>query len=313
MIMTALLFLICYLAAVVFVVACLVRIASYARAPIHLRWELYPVPHEDPSRVKHGGSRFEEADGQAGSAHSGLMGELRFMIPEMLFLKGLYDFNRKLWYRSFPFHFGLYLLFATLGLLLVAAALSILAPGSASPTLVGVLRFIYPLTGSAGFFLAVAGASGLLARRLADENLKSYTTPGDVFNLLVFIVTLGTLAVSGFVTRPPEPDMLAIIGGMLTFNTSLNIPALSAAGWLLAAFLMAYIPLTHMSHFIAKYFTYHSVRWDDVPNPKGGKLEARVAEYLTYRPTWAASHVGADGRKTWAEVAASRPASEAEK
>jgi energy-converting hydrogenase Eha subunit A len=34
-IMTALLFLICYLAAVVFVVACLVRMAIYARAPIH--------------------------------------------------------------------------------------------------------------------------------------------------------------------------------------------------------------------------------------------------------------------------------------
>jgi nitrate reductase gamma subunit len=60
MIMTALLFLICYLAAVVFVVACLVRIAIYARAPIHLRWELYPVPHEDPARVAYGGSRFEE-------------------------------------------------------------------------------------------------------------------------------------------------------------------------------------------------------------------------------------------------------------
>jgi hypothetical protein len=39
MIMTALLFLICYLAAVVFVVACLVRI---------------------PARVAYGGSRFEE-------------------------------------------------------------------------------------------------------------------------------------------------------------------------------------------------------------------------------------------------------------
>ena len=32
------------------------------------------------------------------------------MIPEMLLLKGLWEFNRKLWYRSFPFHFGLYIL-----------------------------------------------------------------------------------------------------------------------------------------------------------------------------------------------------------
>ena len=32
------------------------------------------------------------------------------MVPEMLFLHGLRTFNRSLWYRSFPFHFGLYLL-----------------------------------------------------------------------------------------------------------------------------------------------------------------------------------------------------------
>ena len=28
---------------------------------------------------------------------------------------------------------------------------------------------------------------------------------------------------------------------------------------------LAYIPLTHMSHFVGKYFTYHAVRWDDAP------------------------------------------------
>jgi nitrate reductase gamma subunit len=81
----------------------------------------------------------------------------------------------------------------------------------------------------------------------------------------------------------------------------------------LAALLIAYIPLTHMSHFIAKYFTYHSVRWDDAANPRGGKLEARLAEYLTYRPTRSAPHVGADGVRTWAQVAASKPASETKK
>ena len=38
-----------------------------------------------------------------------LMGELKVMVPEILFLVALKEHNKKLWYRSFPFHFGLYL------------------------------------------------------------------------------------------------------------------------------------------------------------------------------------------------------------
>jgi len=56
--------------------------------------------------------------------------------------------------------------------------------------------------------------------------------------------------------------------------------------------------MTHMSHFIAKYFTYHSVRWDDKPN-------VNLAAYLAYRPAWSATHVGAG--KTWAEIATANP------
>jgi hypothetical protein len=48
-----------YLAALVFVVACVVRALPYARMPLHLRWELYPVPHEEAARVEHGGSYFD--------------------------------------------------------------------------------------------------------------------------------------------------------------------------------------------------------------------------------------------------------------
>jgi hypothetical protein len=62
-----------------------------------------------------------------------------------------------------------------------------------------------------------------------------------------------------------------------------------------------------MSHFIAKYFTYHAVRWDDAPNHRGGRVEVKIAEYLTYRPRWSASHMRADGTKTWAEIATINP------
>ena len=77
--------------------------------------------------------------------------------------------------------------------------------------------------------------------------------------------------------------------------------------------LCAYIPLTHMSHFIAKYFTYHSVRWDDAPAVTNDKVRREIARYLTYRPTWAARHLGADGVRTWADIATTSPPQEARK
>src|SRR5579863_1630276 len=110
-----------YACGVVFLAGCVVRAISYARQPLHLRWEIYPVP-------------------------KGTSGELKVMIPEILFLKGLWEFNRPMWYVSFPFHFGLYLL--TAGTVLTGAAAAI--PGQPAPLLHGV----YTLCATAGAVLA---------------------------------------------------------------------------------------------------------------------------------------------------------------
>ena len=113
---------------------------------------------------------------------------------------------------------------------------------------------------------------------------------------------------TGLAAWTVSPGIVRVLGGMIRFDTSLAVPPLTAAALALCGLLAAYIPLTHMSHFIAKYFTYHDIRWDDRVNLRGGKIEATIAEYLTYRPTWSAKHVGADGTKTWAEVATTNPA-----
>jgi hypothetical protein len=107
--------------------------------------------------------------------------------------------------------------------------------------------------------------------------------------------------------------MLAFTRGLLSFDTSFETTGLLTTGLILTGLLVAYIPLTHMSHFIAKYFTYHNIRWDDAANKRGGKIEVKLTECLTYRPTWSAVHVGADGKKTWAEIAASSPVREQKK
>jgi len=305
--MTVLMYGVLLVCVALFVVVVVLRAIRFARMPIHLRWELYPIPHEEPHRVKHGGSYFEEADWWTKPRRRNLLGELRAMAPEILFMRGLWEFNRALWVRSYSFHFGLYLLIGTVTLVLLTAILDILHPGLLAGSLGRGLHWLYTVTGLSGLLLAVIGAGALLIRRLTAEDLKGYTTPGDIFNLCAFIVALGCL-LAGYLLRGPESvTAVGFARGVLTFDTSVRLPGLLAVGVILSALLVAYIPCTHMAHFIGKYFTYHSVRWNDQPNTPGGRLERKIAEYLTYRPTWAAPHVGADGAKTWGEVAATIP------
>jgi nitrate reductase gamma subunit len=229
------------------------------------------------------------------------------MLSEIVFVKGVWEHNRKLWYRSFPFHFGLYLIASAAGLLLVSAALSLAIPTAVAGNVGHSLHMVYTLSGAGGAVLAFAGALGLLIRRLTDPEVRPYTTPGDVFNLAAFLVTLALLVAA----YPTAPSLRDVVRGVLTFDRSQEIPGLLAASLIMAALLAAYIPMTQMSHFVGKYFTYHSVRWNDQPNRPA--LERKVKECLGYRPSWSASHVGTDGAKTWVDVALSNPAQQVKK
>jgi len=273
--MTIALYFTLYAGVLVFLIGCVVRAVRYARQPLHLRWEIYPVPR-------------------------GRWGELKIMIPEILFLKGLWEFNRPMWWVSYPFHLGLYLIAAAVALLAGAA----LAPAALGPALHGACV----LSGTAGPALGLLGASGLMVRRLTARELKPYNTPGDFFNLAGFMATTALLLTGVWLRPPGSPGPLAILRGAAAFDTSLQAAPLLAAGIVLGCALLAYIPMTHMAHFIAKYFTYHAVRWDERANVAGGKIEKKMAEYLMYRPTWWASHVGATGERNWAEIAGSNPA-----
>ena len=284
-----------YAGAVVFLAGCILRVFEYAKAPVHLRWELYPVPHG-------------ESRGAAHRARGDHAGELRVMAPEILFLQGLRQFNRPLWIRSFPFHFGLYLLIASATLVVGCALASFWVPGWPADSLTGhAAHALYTAAGVLGAVLVIVGSAGLLLRRLRDPELRDYTASADLFNLLAFAVTFAVL-LWGYLDRGPGfPGAVVMARGLLTLRAPASVPPPLAVGLVLLAALIAYIPYTHMAHFIAKYFTYHAVRWDDALKLPGGKLERQMAEYLTYRPTWSAPHIGADGATPWADIATRAP------
>ena len=298
-----------YLGFLIFLVGCVRRVMEYARTPVHLRWELYPIPHEDPARVAHGGSSFEISGSSTRPRHFHFGGELRAMLQEIAFLKGLWEFNRPLWYASFLFHAGLYLTIAAV--LLVAAVASLGGPSHAG--FVVLARGAYHAAAYAGVGLTLSGAVALLYRRITDPELTNYTSAADIFNLHFFILTYALVAAGYLVRGEQTAGAAAVLRGLVRFDTSLAISTGFGAGLIMASALVAYIPFTHMAHFIAKYFAYHAVRWDDRANLRGGPVETAVAGYVAYKPTWAAPHIGADGHKTWGEIAASNPTEEVRK
>jgi len=308
--MTALVYIIAYLGIVIFLIAVAVRFVFWSKMPMHLRWELYPVAHEGGGRAAYGGSYLEESDWWKKKREVSMLGELKVMVPEILFLVALREHNSKLWKWSFPFHFGLYLVGGTTMLLLFGGLVSAFLPAGVAGPIGGVIGAVVPFLGGAGLVLGIVGAVGLFMRR-RGRSLRDYTAPADLFNLLFFIVAFG-VALATFVGFDRN---FALVTGFVTNLVTFNLAPLgSGTGALLLllsvvllSLLTAYIPTTHMSHFVGKYFAYHSIRWKDDPNLKGGK-EEKVIEELLGRPiSWSASHIGGDGKKTWLEAATEEP------
>jgi nitrate reductase gamma subunit len=301
-----------YASVAVFVVAVVQRFLALQRLPLHLRWELYPVAHEK-GRASYGGSYLEESDWWTKPRESSKLGELKVMIPEILLLAGVWEHNRSQWLRSFPFHFGIYMLAGLIFLLLVGAIAGV-AGVDVSPSGGVTWSALYHLTyivGYVGLALALVGSIALLVRRTFETAYAQYTKQADYFNLLFFIVTLAVALTAHIVADPSFSILRSYVAMLVTFDfTSAGagttaFSGITAAEIVLGCVLMAYIPLTHMSHFFTKWFMYHDIRWSDEPNFVGGKIERQVNEMLQYPVSWSAPHIRGDGKKNWVDVATS--------
>jgi nitrate reductase gamma subunit len=288
-----------YFLLAIFLVAFVVRSVRLARLPVHLRWELSPVPHEK-GKGQYGGSYLEEVDWWTKPREKDVVSEATYMFKEILFLKALFEHNRSLWWFSFPFHFGLYLLTAGAGIILLAGI------GSAAGLAVadwGLLNSALPVLVGVGYALGAFGAVGLFFVRMTNDGMRNSTAPVTYINLVVLLAMFvsgfwAVLSVSGFAGQ-----VMGFVGGLFTASLPDQIPGILSAHFIFALLFLAYLPFTQMMHFVAKYFTYHEVRWDDEPVTAGSKLDREVKKLLNQPVTWAAPHVRADGKKTWVDIA----------
>lgn len=288
-------------AAIIIFAAGLINVwLKWSVKPLHLRWELYPVPHE-PNRAHYGGSYMEEVDWSIHRPSKSLIGELKEMLKEMLFLKRVYLHNRSLWYLTFLFHGGIYMILLWFASLLMNGFIaSYLGVTVARATLNKYFTLFF---GYVGVFATTIGAYGLLVKRLADTSMREYTTKVDYFNLFfilaVLVTGLAALSLDPFFELAEEYMKLVV---SLQMTSRIELPIITIIHVILLQLLWIYIPFSKMSHFLGKWFTYHKVLWDDEPNIKGGRIESRVKEIVRkYKIPWNGRHIRKD--RSWLENA----------
>lgn len=282
-----------YISGLVLVVGVVSKVIKYLRMPIHLRWELYPIPHE-----KKDGSYFEEIDWWKKSRKKHYFNQIIFMAQEIFFIRALYHHNRKMWYASFPFHFGLYLVIGWLALLVGGALLKIFGvPGG----LAEAVQTMEVGVGVAGMSLGTVGCVELLIMRATNSDLKGYTAPADYFNIFFILGVLGSGIIAWVFADPHFAVVQEYIRGLITFSAAVT-PS-KAVAWHITLFslFLIYLPFTHMTHFFMKYFMWDKVRFEDEPNLRGSVVESKVAKALTYTQNWSAPHIQTGSK--WSETA----------
>jgi len=292
-------------AAIVWAVAVLgAKALRYARAPVHMRWELYPVAHD--AGAAHGGSHYEVSEHWTEKAKPNRLNEMWTMFLEIALLKGVWEHNRAHWVWSFPFHQGCYALVNTM-LLMVASSI-LFAVGVPSDGFVGNVVEALATGGIyVGMGLTTIGAAGLLVRRYVDPGLKRLSAPIDYFNLIFFLVLMMVILLARRTSDPNGYAVMGLIYSLVTFG-KVSVPPMVAVEAVMWGLMFIYLPLTRMNHFVSKYFTYHQVRWEDEPNRPGSRLEGRIQEALGWGVSWSAPHI--QSGKTWGEVATHVPQEE---
>lgn len=264
---------------------------QYAKMPMHGRLDLYPVPKEKGH--EHGGSYYEQAEWWNKPREVSHAAELVDMLKEILFIKKLFQNQRSLWWLSYALHLGIYFIIAWT-VLLVTGAVTEFTGGAvtAGGSLWGMILFyLTPVVGWCGFVLAAFGASSLFIRRLGDSTLKKYTTPQEYLNLLLLFVVTAT----GMVVWGADPSMTGArvaMENLLSFK-ALNASPLMVIHIILAGIMLVYIPLSKMSHYVGKFFSFHMVIWENDPNLPGSEIEEKIrksSQYLSQNK-WSAPHI----------------------
>jgi nitrate reductase gamma subunit len=264
-----------------FIIVMALRVGKCVSAPLHLHWDLYK-----------GSSIYESMDWWT-KTHSTTVKKLFSIVLDILSLREFYHRNRRFWYPLFVFHIGLYLL------ILWHLWLFIRAVAAGGETASG-FGWVWGTLATVGTFI---GGVSILWMRMTDEELKAYYPPIHYVKWVFLLLTLlGGIYAVDLHFKSSVPALLKYVREQVTFadfGHKLHPAFGPALHVLFASVWLIYLPFGHVFQLFFRY--YHHLRWDEVPNPRGGTIERKVKELLERPVTWSAHHIQTG--RSWREVA----------
>jgi len=211
------------------------------------------------------------------------------MLKEILLLKGVWENNRTLWFFSLPFHWGLYFLICMAVLSCIEALL-----GYGLNRLVIILAY-------AGYIAGIYGSMGLLLKRAIDMNLRLYSSFSNYFNL-IFLILLHTSGLYALIFYDRFSYYIVhYINSVLNLDFNIALPPALNLHLILVMLFVIYMPFTQMIHFVVKYFTFHSIKWNDMP--MNDRMAKAISMLLSQPVSWSASHIHNDVKNNWIDIA----------
>ncbi|MCX5798170.1 MAG: respiratory nitrate reductase subunit gamma [Proteobacteria bacterium] len=276
-----------------------IKIVKYLRLPVHLRWDLYPVIHEE--KYHYGGSYYENLEWWTLVRQKSFLKGLVHLLKEYLNLGEYLKRHKSYWLVLYPWHVGfiLIILFHILCFFGAVAMLADLDISAESNNLFGQI-FYYKIIiiGVASFIAGAFGSIGLIIKRLTDENLRSYTSPLNYFTYIFTLMVFLSGLYDWYFFDPTLSEYREFWKGLITFNF-IDVKTTTAIHIIIFAFFLIYLPYTRSLHYITRLFAYFLIRWDDEPNLRGSILEKKLTALLNQKVTWAGPHI--QSGKKWNE------------
>jgi nitrate reductase gamma subunit len=274
---------------------------KYAKMPLHLRWDLYPVIHEN--RRRYGGSYYEDVEWWTKPRQKSLIRSILFILKDNFYLGEYFHRNRGYWMVLLPWHIG-FLLIISLHILCFLAALTILLGlhvSSESANILGkVIYYFILITGVSSFVTGSFGSVGIFVKRMADRDLRAYASPINYFNYLFLFSVFMTGLCAWYFGDSTFSDYREFWKGLITLKFK-NVELLSAIHIILFSLLLIYLPFTRSMHYITRFFAFLWVNWDDNPNLKGSEIEKNAQKWLEQPVSWSAPHI--QSGKKWTDLA----------
>jgi nitrate reductase gamma subunit len=279
------------------------RSIKYARMPVHLRWELYPVPHEGGR--KYGGSYLQEREWWTKPRQRNFLQDIIYIVRDYLTFHQYFRLNRGYWSVLYLWHVGFYLIVLFHGLVAIGAFCEIAGVDIKAGTGNAGTSFFYYLTivtGVAGFALGCLGSIGVFIRRRTDEDLRAFASIKNYFSYVFYFAVFAS-GIASFGIDPNFAVYREFYHAVFTLDSAVHVDAALVIHALLFAAFLFYMPSTQAMHYATKFFAFFAIRWNDAPNLRGGNVDKKLETLLKQPVTWSAPHIR--DRGNWVDVATS--------